>query len=145
MTPEARALIKLLKFDASRPESQAALKTYFAATVRASNYPKLLTEDVPGLAVKAYLVTYDYALGGTVASLRRFAKSLCQNFGILQASGHPKWKEVSLALPPLGQGWSYYPPMSREIQSCAAANPVRPAPAVSPSCNQQQRILGLCK
>lgn len=145
MTPEARSLIKLLKFDASRPESQAALKTYFAATVRASSYPKLLTEDVPGLAVRAYLVTYDYALGGTVASLRKFAKSLCQNFGILQASGHPKWKEVNLALPPLGQGWSYYPPMSREIQACAATTPSRPAPPAAASCNQQQRILGLCK
>src|SRR5258706_1211431 len=144
MTPEARSLIKLLKFDASRPESQAALKTYFAVTVRASSYPKLLTEDVPGLAVRAYLVTYDYALGGTVASLRRFAKSLCQNFPMLQASGHPKWKEVSLALPPLGQGWTYYPPMAREIQACATTSTARPAPPIA-NCNQQQRILGLCK
>ena len=144
MTPDARSLIKLLKFDASKPESQAALKTYFAATVRQSSYPKLLTEDVPGLAVRAYLVTYDYALGGTVASLRKFAKSLCQNFPMLQSAGHPKWKEVNLALPPLGQGWSYYPPMAREIQACATTSTARPAPPIT-NCNQQQRILGLCK
>lgn len=149
MAPEARELIKLLKFDASRPESEAALKTYFPATVRAASYPKLLADDVSGLAVKAYLVTYDYALGATVSSLRKFARSLCENFPTLQASGHPKWREVNLELPALGRGWSYYPPMAREILSCAA-NPRAAAAAtrVAPparACNQQERILGLCK
>jgi TRAP-type uncharacterized transport system substrate-binding protein len=152
MSPEARKLIKLLKFDASRPESKAALKTYYPATVRESSYPKLLTEDVPGLAVKAFLVTYDYALGSTVSSMRKFARSLCENFPTLQASGHPKWREVELSQPELPQGWSYYPPMSREIQACIAGAS-RPAPRARPaaappaasSCPQQQRILGLCK
>ncbi len=60
MKPEARQLVKLLKFDPNHPSSEAALKTYFPATVRASNYPNLLTEDFPGLAVKAFLVTYDF-------------------------------------------------------------------------------------
>ena len=142
MTPAARQLVKLLKFDASKPESQAALKTYFPVTVRATSYPKLLNEDVPGLAVKAYLVTYDYALGSTVAQLRKFARSLCQNFAVLQTSGHPKWREVDLSLPALGRGWLYYPPMAREIQTCAASQRV-----VTPvkACTQQERILGLCK
>lgn len=142
MTPAARQLVKLLKFDASKPESQAALKTYFPVTVRATSYPKLLNEDVPGLAVKAYLVTYDYALGSTVAQLRKFARSLCQNFAVLQTSGHPKWREVDLSLPALGRGWLYYPPMAREIQTCAASQR-----AVTPvkACTQQERILGLCK
>jgi len=142
MTPAARQLIKLLKFDASKPESQAALKTYFPVTVRAASYPKLLTEDVPGLAVKAYLVTYDYALGATVSQLRKFARSLCQNFPTLQASGHPKWREVDLTLPALGRGWLYYPPMARELQSCAATQRLATPAKV---CNQQERILGLCK
>jgi TRAP transporter TAXI family solute receptor len=142
MTPAARQLVKLLKFDASKPESQAALKTYFPVTVRATSYPKLLNEDVPSLAVKAYLVTYDYALGTTVAQLRKFARSLCQNFAVLQTSGHPKWREVDLSLPALGRGWLYYPPMAREIQTCAASQRV-----VTPvkACTQQERILGLCK
>jgi len=142
MKPEARKLIKLLKFDATRPESQAALNTYFAATVRASSYPNLLTEDLPSVAVKAYLVTYDYALGSTVASLRKFARSLCQNFGTLQSSGHPKWREVDLTLPALGRGWIYYPPMAREIQNCTAGKQMA---APSKTCPQQERILGLCK
>ena len=143
MKPEARQLIKLLKFDASRPESQAALRTYFRVTVRAASYPNLLAEDVPGLAVKAYLVTYDYALGATVAQLRKFARSLCQNFDTLQTSGHPKWREVDLTLPELGRGWLYYPPMLRELQSCPAGK--RAAAPVVTACSQQERILGLCK
>jgi len=61
MKPEARKLIRVLKFDPNQPTSQAALKTYVAATVRASSYPNLLPEDVPALAVKAYLVTYDFS------------------------------------------------------------------------------------
>jgi len=142
MKPEARQLIKLLKFDASRPESQAALKTYFAATVRATSYPNLLAQDSPAVAVKAYLVTYDYALGSTVSSLRKFARSLCQNFGTLQSQGHPKWREVDLTLPALGRGWLYYPPMAREIQSCTAGKQVA---VPGKACTQQERILGFCK
>ena len=150
MAPEARQLIKLLKFDPARPESQAALKTYYPVKVRQTSYPNLLTEDVPGLAVKAFLVTYDYALGSTVSSMRKFARSLCDNFPVLQASGHPKWREVEMAQPTLPQGWSYYPPMQREIQTCLSSTKrsaggavAAPAP-VTPTCPQQQRILGLC-
>jgi TRAP transporter TAXI family solute receptor len=142
MKPEARQLIKLLKFDARKPESQAALKTYFPATVRVTSYPNLLTEDIPGLAVKAYLVTYDYALTGTVASLRKFARSMCQNFSTLQSAGHPKWREVDLTLPALGRGWSYYQPMASELKRCTAT--ARPAPTAV-ACEQQERLLGLCK
>jgi len=143
MKPEARSLVKLLKFDASKPESQAALKTYFPAVVRATSYPNLLAEDVPAVAVKAFLVTYDYALGSTVSHLRKVARSLCQNFPTLQASGHPKWREVDLTLPPLGRGWRYYPPMESEIRKCfveqqRVAVPVR-------TCTQEERILGFCK
>jgi TRAP transporter TAXI family solute receptor len=143
MKPEARSLVKLLKFDASKPESQAALKTYFPAVVRATSYPNLLAEDVPAIAVKAFLVTYDYALGSTVSHLRKVARSLCQNFPTLQASGHPKWREVDLTLPPLGRGWRYYPPMESEIRKCfveqqRVAVPVR-------TCTQEERILGFCK
>jgi len=143
MKPEARQLIKLLKFDPNQPASQEALKTYFPATVRASSYPNLLTEDIPGIAVKAFLVTYDYNLGSTVHRLVKFARSLCTNFDKLQTQGHPKWREVQLALPELTRGWSYYPPMAREMKSCMA-NKGKPKP-VAKSCTQQERILGLCK
>lgn len=145
MKPEARQLVKLLKFDRAQPASQAALKTYFPVTVRAASYPNLLTEDVPGLAVKAYLVTYDYNMEHTVNTLTRFARSLCNNFGRLQTEGHPKWREVELALPELTRGWSYYPPVYREMKTCLERKPVAKPEPPPRSCTQQERILGLCK
>jgi hypothetical protein len=155
MKPEARQLIRLLKFDAANPASKAALQTYFPSTIKASNYPNLLPEDVPGVAVKAFLVTYNYGGSDTSRYLNRFARSLCRNFATLQAEGHPKWKEVNLALPPLGKGWTYYAPMAREMNACmnesqqqasraAAPRPLQPV-ANTPNCPQQERILGLCR
>jgi hypothetical protein len=142
MKPEARKLIKLLKLDPANPASAQALKTYFPATVRSTSYPNLLAEDIPGVAVKAFLVTYDFKLGAPVERLTRFARSLCQNFPKLQAEGHPKWREVQLALPELGRGWLYYPPMEREMRTCIAG---QQAAKAAPACTQQMRILGLCK
>jgi TRAP transporter TAXI family solute receptor len=142
MKPEARKLIKLLKFDPANPASAAAFKTYFPATIRASSYPNLLAADIPGAAVKAFLVTYDYTLGSSVDRLTKFARSLCQNFPKLQAEGHPKWREVQLALPDLPRGWLYYPPMHRELKTCIAN--IQSKPPV-PVCTQEAKILGLCK
>jgi len=145
MKPEARKLIKLLKFDSSQTASQAALKTYVAATVRASNYPNLLSEDLPSLAVKAYLVTYDFTLPATESYLRRFARSLCQNFSVLQEKGHPKWKEVEIALPDLGRGWAYYSGAATELRACVGGKAKPVAPPAKATCTQQEQILGLCK
>ncbi len=142
MKPEARQLVKLLKFDPKNAGSAQALKSYFPATVRASSYPSLLTEDVSAVAVKAFLVTYDYQLAGSVQRLSAFARSLCQNFPKLQAEGHPKWREVELALPDIGRGWTYSPPTHRELRKCIEGG--RAAKAV-PACTQQMRVLGLCK
>ena len=142
MKPEARKLIKLLKFDPSNPASAAAFKTYFPATIRAASYPNLLAADIPGAAVKAFLVTYDYTLGGSVERLGKFARSLCQNFPKLQAEGHPKWREVQMAVPDLPRGWLYYPPMQRELKACIANMRDKPPVAV---CTQEAKILGLCK
>jgi uncharacterized protein len=145
MKPEARGLLKLLRFDAEHPSSKAALGTYFRATIRAASYPNLLSEDLPGLAVQAYLVTYDYNLGATVSNMTRFARSLCQNFATLQSKGHPKWREVQLALPELKAGWSYYLPTQRELTSCLArASARQPARPPAKACTQQERVLGLC-
>ena len=147
MKPESRKLIKLLKFDPNHSTSKEVLKTYFPAEVRAINYPNLLTADIPGLAVKAFLVTYDFQRRDTEGHLRNMARSLCENFGTLQEKGHPKWREVELALPDLGRGWFYYPTTTREIRSCIAKKPKVEARAKTPSgkiCPQQERILGLC-
>lgn len=154
MKPEARKYIKLLRLDDSAPESARAKKTYYPALIRASNYSAWLTDDVPSLSVKAYLVTYDYGLQSTVVNLVRFADSLCQNFDQLQANGHPKWKQVKLELPPLQQGWRYYGPMEKHMRACiagqkavaaAAAQTAAHAPAPSRPCTEQEMVLGICR
>jgi TRAP transporter TAXI family solute receptor len=143
MKPESRRYIKLLKFDRNDPTAAAALDTYFPAIVQASNYPNLLSADLPALAVKAYLVTYDFNLGDTRQHLARLARALCRNYFILEANGHPKWREVVFALPELGRGWSYYDPTAREIRACTATRATRPA-SPPKACSQQERVLGLC-
>ena len=144
MKPEAQKFIKLLKFDPDHPLSKPTLATYTYATLRASSYPNLLTEDFTTIAVGAYLVTYDYNMKHTIDAMSRFARSLCENFPKLQAEGHPKWREVSLTLRDLGRGWTYYPITARELRNCGAAKPkVKPKPGRV--CTAEERILGLCK
>ena len=150
MKPEAKQLIRLLKVDPDNAATKAALQTYVPATIRSASYPNWLDQDVAGLAVKAYLVTYDYTYRVTVDHLAAFARSMCQNFGVLQTEGHPKWRDVRLTLPPLGKGWSYYPPMERVLRNCPDAPAAAPAPAASSAplreaCSQQEKILGLCR
>lgn len=151
MKPEARKYIKLLKFDEAAPESARAKKTYFPSTIRADNYVSWLTADVPTLTVKAYLVTYDYGMKSTVVNLVRFADSLCANFDTLQAKGHPKWKQVRLELPTLGQGWRYFGPMEKRLRACigsranvAARSPSRTVSATR-DCTEQELVLGICR
>src|SRR5688572_8731846 len=106
MKPEAQKFIKILKFDPAHPSSKRPVTIYSPATVRATSYPNLIKESFTTISVGAFLVTYDYNLQTTVQYLQRFARSLCQNFETLQAKGHPKWREVELALPALNQGWT---------------------------------------
>ncbi len=155
MQPEARKFIKILRLDEGAVETTRARKTYFPATLRASSYPAWLTADVPTLTVKAFLVTYDYGLQSTVVNLNRFADSLCTNFDKLQASGHPKWKQVKLELPPLGRDWRYYGPVEKRLRNCiagqvAARSSAAPAadqtqPPRTGACTEQELVLGLCK
>jgi len=144
MKPEAQKFIKLLKFDPKHPSSKLPLSIYAPATVRAASYPNLLIEDFTTISVGAFLVTYDYKVEATSSYLVRFARSLCQNFDTLQKSGHPKWREVSLALPELNKGWSYYPPIARELRSCMAQRAKVGKPAPAKACTPEEKILGFC-
>jgi len=154
MKPEARNYIKILKLDDAAPETARAKKTYFPAAIRATSYPTWLTDDIPTLTVKAYLVTYEYGLQHTVGNLGRFAESLCTNFDKLQANGHPKWKQVRLELPALSQGWRYYGPMEKRLRACIAGQAAvaaqasaraAPAPAPARKCTEQELVLAICK
>jgi TRAP transporter TAXI family solute receptor len=144
MKPEAQKYIKLLKFDPAHPSSKLPLTVYSYSTINASSYPHLLKENFTTISVGAFLVTYDFNLGGTVSHLTKFARSLCQNFPTLQEKGHPKWREVDLTLPTLGPGWTYYAPTTREIRACAAKARSRTAPKPSKQCSAEERILGFC-
>jgi uncharacterized protein len=145
MKPEAQQYIKLLKFDPAAPTSKLPLTVYSYSTVRASSYPNLLKADFTTIAVGAFLVTYDYNLQYTKTHLIRFARSLCKNFATLQEKGHPKWREVSLDTPPLGPGWTYYPPTTKEIRACVEkAAGTRSVVKPSRPCTAEERILGLC-
>ncbi len=143
MKPEAQKFIKLLKFDPNHASAKQALTIYTPATIQAASYPNLLKSDFTSIAVGAFLVTYDYNLKGTVETMGKFARSLCQNFATLQAQGHPKWKEVELAQPTLPQGWTYYPVTSRELKACVAKAPKQPAKS-NKKCSAEEKILGLC-
>jgi TRAP transporter TAXI family solute receptor len=142
MKPEAQKFIKLLRFDPKHPSSQRPLTTYTSATVHASSYPNLVKDNFLTIAVGAFLVTYDYNLKSTVNSLVNFAESLCYNFSKLQAEGHPKWREVELAFPKIGEGWIYYPPTTREIRRCLST--AKKAPTPRARCSAEDRIIGLC-
>ncbi len=150
MRPEARELIKFLRFDPDHPSSKAALETYLPTRVTAANYPNLLTEDLPSLAVRSLLVTYNYQQPHTIEMLSRFARSLCTNFATLQAEGHPKWKEVKIEQPSLGRGWRYFPATERVLRACQPVA-ARPEPAAAPvrsrlprCASEEERTLGLC-
>ena len=144
MKPESRQYIKLLKFDRNHATSAAALRTYFPTMVRADLHPNLLNEDIPALAVRAYLVTYDFNLGDTREHLARLVRELCQSIAVLQTDGHPKWREVQLSMPELGRGWQYYRTTATEIRKCMAAKAAPPKPPKR-ACSQQERVLALCE
>jgi uncharacterized protein len=144
MKPEAQKLIKFLKFDPNHPSSKPALKVYAPANIRQASYPSLLTQDFTTISVGAFLVTYDYNLASTVDYMVKFARSLCTNFPALQEKGHPKWREVALALPELNTGWTYYPPTARELRNCIAGTARAPVRPTNKQCAQEEKILGLC-
>jgi hypothetical protein len=143
MKVDAQKFVKLLKFDAAHPSAREVLKTYRAATVAAASYPNLIAADFTTPAVGSYLVTYDYEQRDTVDALSRFARALCQNFAALRAKGHPKWRSVELALPPLPAGWAYFAPTSNEIKACLAKEG-KPVVRGEQKCSPEQRLLGLC-
>ncbi|KQR74252.1 C4-dicarboxylate ABC transporter substrate-binding protein [Burkholderia sp. Leaf177] len=150
LNPDLLSQIKLLKLDPSVPETARAEQTYFPATIRTTSYPNWIKEDSPTLTVKAFLVTYDYNLRGTVGMMTQFADSLCTHFDELQANGHPKWKQVKLELPPLSRGWKYYPPIEKRLRACikrtASAGSAAPATPSAPkrACTDAEKVLMLC-
>ncbi|MFO1265662.1 MAG: hypothetical protein U1F67_01915 [Rubrivivax sp.] len=109
--------------------------------MKAANYPNLLSDDVPGMAVKAFLVTYDYNLAGTQGRLAQFARSLCTNFEALQSQGHPKGRKCRWSCRNSARAGPTTP-QQRELGRCAST---RPPPKPVRACSTEQKILGLCE
>jgi uncharacterized protein len=99
---------------------------------------------INGLA-GTFLVTYYFSHDDTVKSLMGFAGSICKSFATLQALGHPKWREVSLLLPPLALGWSYYAPTTQELRACLARKQSAAATTLEKTRAPEGRILGICR
>ncbi len=142
MEPGVEKYFKLLSRDESAAVSQALIP-YSKSEIRSQSYPHWLSKDVPALAVKTMIVTYDYSVPQTREALGRFAKSLCDNFALLQAKGHPKWHDVSLKLTPLSPDWSYYPPTEAQIKGCSTTASIG-RPSGRRNCPFHDRVLGLC-
>lgn len=139
MEPGVEKYFKLLKLDVSHPSFARARGTYDRSAIKAESYPAWLSADVPSLSVKTFLVTYNYELQDTRDMMARFARSLCENFPTLQREGHPKWRQVSLQLPELGEGWRYYAPTQQALANCQK---VRPRSVQV--CSLQERVAGMC-
>jgi TRAP transporter TAXI family solute receptor len=118
MTAAASQYIKLLRLDPEAPQSRAALRTYGMSTLRSQSYPSWLGGDVPTLSMRAMLVTYDFKDARAQRMLQRLAVSWCLQREQLLLAGHAKWREVNLALPPLGQGWQYFEPTRQVLETC---------------------------
>jgi uncharacterized protein len=171
MEPSVEKNFKLLRLDERDAATMLAMRVYATTVIKASNYPKWIRDDMPAFSVRTYLVTRDAERQLTQTSLVQFAKALCANLPLLQAQGHPKWRQVSLQLPPLGRGWRYLPVTEYELRQCASrqpaavlapASPVSPptpyrgtptptapvstpgAPAPSAACPWSDKVMGLC-
>ncbi len=96
------------KFHLVRLDDLALAQTYTPAKVPAGTYP-FVKADVPLVAVKAVLMTYDYDKKknayhrSSCKAVADYSNLIVTGLEELRASGHPKWKSVDLtALPP---GW----------------------------------------
>ena len=152
MKPQARQYIRLLGVDPGAPEMLAANAVYSPAVIRSASYPAWLGEDVPALAVRSMLVTSDAHAPKARDALVRFAQAMCENFPRLKASGHAKWREVTLGQPALPDGWLYYTPTHRVLSNCTRADEARMAAQITAAadastnrCAQDRAQLGLCR
>jgi TRAP transporter TAXI family solute receptor len=71
-----------------------ALDSYLTAVIPAGTY-KWQETDVKTVAVKAVLITFNYA-GEQCQNVAKVAKIIRENKAWLDANGHPKWREVDL-------------------------------------------------
>lgn len=137
MKPEATNLVRLIPFDAQQSNQMNALKgPYYPRTIKASSYT-WMEQDVPTLAVKAFLITQTYQSKQSGQDIRRFTQSLCRNFSKLQQQGHPKWQETKLEKSELPGGWQYSDDVLAAFKSADCQ--------LDGDCTDKAKVLGLCQ
>jgi len=103
MPKSAKNKIKLLEYDST---SSMEAPSYYQTKIKKESY-KWLDNSINTLAVKSYLITFNYQ-GSARRPLARFAKVFNDNFDVLKSNGHPKWNSVNKNLKQLPGGWRYY-------------------------------------
>jgi TRAP transporter TAXI family solute receptor len=79
----------------------AMLQEYVASSIGPNDYA-WLSENVPTVAVKAVLISFDFSSRRTphyrqrCEELGKLGQVIRENFAELQRTGHPKWREVDL-------------------------------------------------
>lgn len=145
---EAKQYLKLLQYDEGNEQDQRILQgPYYQATVNKESY-KWLEQDVPTIAVKAFLITQKYTKSWTKRKIQDFTRSLCRNFGVLQTKAHPKWKEVKLEFSQLPGGWEYSEDVKKAFETAdcnlRTSDSLQPSASDSASCTMTEKVLGLC-
>lgn len=147
MKAEAKEKIKLVAFDKNNEQERRILDgPYFESEIKGGHYA-WLKNNVPTLAVKAFLITQKYTNQKTKNSIKKITQSICRKINDLKRSGHPKWKEVSLERIVLPGGWQYSDDALAAFESpeCRIDSiSVQSSSPLDTVCSDEAEILGLC-
>ena len=142
MKPEARKLIKLLKFDPANPAERGRAEDLLSGDDPRGELSQSAGRGHPGAAVKAFLVTYDYKLGGSVSRLAQLRALAVPE---LPAAAGRRPSEVARSAA-RGAGAAARLAVL-PADGARTAHLRRPQGVAAPvlACTQQAKVLGLCK
>ncbi|MBF0138405.1 MAG: TAXI family TRAP transporter solute-binding subunit [Magnetococcus sp. DMHC-1] len=132
---KVKNLIKMVKVDYNNEVTTKIFNgPYYKSVIPKESYP-WLTEDIPTISVRAYLVSKEYNRLQSKENIVKFVKSICRNFPTLKKNGHPKWKEMVLDLEKLPGGWRYSSDAEVALKSKDCQQ----------ECTPEQEMFKLCK
>jgi len=142
MSKESSKYIRLLSYN-EKNTAHKPIKNYYTADIKRESY-KWLSQDIPTLSIKSYLITYNYSNEREHYYIKRFIKSLYKHLPKLRkeatpdlSTPHPKWKEVSETCEAsLPNEWQYYKVMDDLCQNEGNSRG---------GCSRRDKALGLCQ
>jgi len=149
LAPEARGILRLLPFERSDPAVARLLQgPYYPAAIRKESY-RWLERDLATLSVKAYLISQVYTNAATRRDIEAITRAFCRRLPELQASGHLKWRQVTLGAAPLPGGWLYSADARAALDSDDCRNrqrfpPSPPEPPQPQGASQACQVLRNC-